>query len=95
MVEPFREVAWRLHNKADMQGKADSWQLPRSRRETRKCRKALAHLFVAGAVLQPVAGRVEDLSRSMLGESTSRAVQSGLQLQALQGRASLAQSRSG
>jgi hypothetical protein len=24
MVEPFREVAWQLQNKADMQGKATS-----------------------------------------------------------------------
>ena len=55
--------------------------------------EALAHLFGAGAVLQPVARGVEDTARSMLGESTSRVVQGGRQVQALQRRASLAQSR--
>lgn len=56
-------------------------------------REALAHLFGAGAVLQPVARGVEDAARSMLGESTSRVVQGGRQVQALQSRAGLAQSR--
>ena len=54
---------------------------------------ASAHLFGAGAVLQPVARGVEDAARSMLGESTSRAVQGGRQVQALQSRASLARGR--
>ena len=61
--------------------------------ETHRGREALAHLFGAGAVLQPVACGVEDTARSMLGESTSRAVQGRRQVQALQSRASLAQSR--
>lgn len=56
-------------------------------------REALAHLFGAGAVLQPVARGVEDAARSMLGESTSRAVQGGRQVQPLQSRAGLTQSR--
>jgi hypothetical protein len=43
--------------------------------------------------LQPVARGVEDMARSMLGESTSRAVHYRRQVQALQSRASLAQSR--
>ena len=86
-------MARRLQNEAVMQGKADSWQLPRIRRETRQGREASAHLFGAGAVLQPVARGVEDAARSMLGESTSRVVQGGRQIQALQSRASLAQSR--
>ncbi len=55
-------------------------------------REASTHLFGAGAVLQPVACGVEDTARSMLSESTSRAMQGGCQVQALQGRASLAQS---
>lgn len=56
-------------------------------------REALAHLFGAGAVLQPVARGVENAARSMLGESTNRVVQGGRQVQALQRRAGLAQSR--
>ena len=76
-----------------MQGKADSWPRSGSRRKKRQGREASAHLFGAGAVLQPVARGVEDKARSMLGESTSRVVQGGRQVQALQSRASLAQSR--
>jgi hypothetical protein len=34
MVEPFREVAWRLQNEADMQEKAVAWRKPGSRMET-------------------------------------------------------------
>ena len=61
--------------------------------ETHRGREALARLFGAGAVLQPVACGVEDTARSMLGESTSRVVQGRRQVQALQSRARLAQSR--
>ncbi len=61
--------------------------------ETHQGLEALAHLFGAGAVLQPVACGVEDTARSMLGESTSRAVQGRRQVKALQSRARLAQSR--
>lgn len=67
--------------------------MPRDRRETRQGRKALAHLFGAWAVLQPVARGVNDAARSMLGESTNLVVQAGRQVQALQSSASLAQSR--
>ena len=67
--------------------------MPRSRMETHQGLEASAHLFGAGAVLQPVAGGVEHAARSMLGESTRRAVQGGRQVQALQRRARLAQSR--
>jgi len=64
-----------------------------SREAAGKCTKgleALAHLFGAGAGLQPVARGVEDMARSMLGESTSRVVQGRRQVQALQSRTSLA-----
>ncbi len=76
-----------------MQGKAVSWPKPGSRRETHQGLEALAHLFGAGAVLQPVARGVEDMARSMLCESTSRAVQGRRHVQALQSRTSLAQCR--
>ena len=76
-----------------MQGKAVSWPKPGSRRETHRGRRASARLFGAGAVLQPVARGVEDTARSMLGESTSRVMQGWRQVQALQSRAKLAQSR--
>ena len=52
-----------------------------------------AHGLGVRTVLQPVARGVEDTARSMLGESTSRAVQGRRQVQALQSRASLTQSR--
>lgn len=75
-----------------MQGKAVAWPKPGSRMETHQGPEASAHLFGAGAVLQPVARGVEDMARSMLGESTSRAVQGRRQVQALQSRTSVAQS---
>ena len=93
MVEPFREVAWQLQNEADMQEKAVAWPKPGSRMETHQGPEASAHLFGAGAVLQPVARGVEDMARSMLCESTSRAVQGRRHVQALQSRTSLAQCR--
>jgi hypothetical protein len=76
-----------------MQGKAVSWPKPGSRRETHRGRRASARLFGAGAVLQPVARGVEDMARSMLCESTSRAVQGRRHVQALQSRTNLAQCR--
>jgi hypothetical protein len=58
MVEPFREVAWRLQNRADKQGKATFWKKPQG--NASKTVWPLAHWSLTGAAVQPGAGGVDD-----------------------------------
>jgi hypothetical protein len=64
MVEPFREVAWRLQKRADMQGKAALGKKPQG--NASKTGWPLVHLSVTKAAVQPSAGGVNEPLRSLL-----------------------------
>ena len=93
MVEPFNRGGVAASKQSRHAGKSGFLAVCREAAgECARGREALAHLFGAGAVSQPVACGVEDVARSLLGESTSCVVQVGRQVQAVQSKASLAQS---
>jgi hypothetical protein len=70
MLEPFREVAWRLQKMADMQGKAAFGKKPQG--NASKTVRPLAHLSVTQTAVQPRAGGVDDPFRRLLGGVAGR-----------------------
>jgi hypothetical protein len=83
MVEPFREVAWRLQKMADMQGKAAFGKKPQG--NASKTVRPLAHLSVTQAAVQPSVGGVDDPLRSLLRDLACRHWGGKRQVQALEG----------